>query len=282
MSENVIIPNPEQFEKLKKAFLEGKAEKIHVLADFDRTLTTAFVDGVKRPSLISLLRDGEYLSPEYREAAHALFDKYHPIEIDPTLPILEKKAAMQEWWTKHFDLLIKSGLNKKDLKKVVASSGVKFRPGTLEMIDYLHEKEIPLVIISSSGIGDGVLMYLENEGRLYDNVHVITNLYEWDENGKAVGVKKPIIHCMNKDETVIKDFPVFNTVRHRTNVLLLGDSLGDLGMITGFDYDNLLKIGFLNEKVDENIQQYKENFNVVITNDSDMSYVNKILKEVVK
>ena len=67
----------------------------------------------------------------------------------------------------------------------------------------------------------------------------------------------------------------------RKNVLLLGDSLGDLGMIEGFEYDNLISVGFLNENIEENLHAYKENFDIVIMNDGSMNYVNGLIKKIV-
>jgi len=81
---------------------------------------------------------------------------------------------------------------------------------------------------------------------------------------------------------MVENFPCFGVVKNRRNVLLLGDNLSDVGMIIGFDYDNLIKIGFLNEKVEENLEQYKQNYDVVILNDSSLDYVNRLLKEVIK
>ncbi|MBU4284624.1 hypothetical protein KKF60_00995 [Patescibacteria group bacterium] len=278
---NIIIPDCGRLEQIKEKIKQGGVDKIHALVDFDRTLTKSFVKGKERPSLISVLRDGNYLTPDYAEKAHALFDKYHSMEIDINLSIEEKKKAMREWWINHFKLLIESGLNKKDLERVVDSEGVEFREGALEFIDRLNKAKIPLVIMSSSGLGgDNIAMFLKKQNRLYDNIHIISNTYIWDKNGNAIGVKEPIVHNFNKDETSIKNFPAFEIVKDRKNVLLLGDSLGDVGMIEGFDYDNLLKIGFLNEKIDESLEKYKENFDVVILNDSDMDYVNDLLKNI--
>jgi len=53
-------------------------------------------------------------------------------------------------------------------------------------------------------------------------------------------------------------------------------------MIEGFDYDNLIKIGFLNDNINENLEDFKKNFDIVILNDSDMNYINKLLKEICK
>jgi len=283
MEENIVISNPEELEKSKKSISEDGAEKLHVLADFDRTLTTAFVDGKSVPSLISILRDGNYLTPDYSQKANELYAKYHLIEIDSKIPPEQKKKAMHEWWTTHFDLLIQSGLNKKDLERVVETGKVKLREGFADFIDFLKTCDIPLVIMSSSGLGgDAISMYLEREGKLYDNIYIISNSYEWDKNGNAIAIKQPIIHLMNKDETAVQDFPVFDVIKNRKNVLLLGDNLEDVGMVKGFDCNNLIKIGFLNENFEENLEQYKRNFDVVILNDSSLNYVNELLKEIIK
>lgn len=283
MIEDIVISNRKELKKLKKLISEGGAEKLHVLADFDRTLTTAFFNGKSVPSLISILRDSSYLTPDYAKKANKLYTKYHPIEIDQKIPLKKKKMAMQKWWAIHFDLLIKSGLNKKDLKRVVDSGRIKFRDGFEEFIDFLKAHNIPLVIMSSSGIGGDVIeMYLKKEEKLYDNIHIISNSYEWDDNGNAVVVKQPIIHVMNKDEIAIQSFPVFDVIKKRKNVLLLGDTLDDIGMVKGFDYENLIKIGFLNENVKENLELYKRSYDVVILNDSSMDYVNGLLKELIK
>lgn len=279
--ENVIISNNENFEEIKEKIISGGAENFHVLADFDRTLTKAFVDGKKVSSAIAILRNENYLSEEYSKEAHALANYYHPIEFNLEMPLKEKKKHMQEWWKKHCKLLIESGLNKNHLDKIIQEDKIQFRDGASELFDLLKDKQIPLVIISSSGIGDLVPLFLKSKGKLYNNVKIITNLYKWDKEGNAIGVNEPIIHVFNKDETILKDLPeIYNEIKDRKNVLLLGDSLGDLGMIEGFDYSNLLKVGFLNYDFEKKLEKYKENFDVVITNDSDMNFVNDFVKKI--
>lgn len=277
---NLTISDKENFEKLKTKIILGGVTNFHVVADFDRTLTKAFVNGVALPSIISVLRNENYLSEEYSEKAKALANKYHPIEIDTKIPLNEKKKDMKEWWEKHFELLINSGLNKKNLERIINEGKVEFREGAEEFLDLLHEKNIPLVIISSSGVGDLIPMYLEKHGKLYNNVHIIANLYKWDNKGKAIGTQNSIIHVFNKDETSVKNYPlVYKEIKNRKNVLLLGDSLGDLGMIKGFNYEYLLKIGFLNEQIEESLEEYKKNFDVIITHDSNMEFVNRFIKQ---
>lgn len=281
MSKNIIISDPGNLERIKEKISKEGAKNLHVLADFDRTLTKAFVDGEMIPSMVAILGDGSYLTKDYAKQSKELFDKYHPIEIDHTIPKDEKKKMMREWWEKHFKLIIKSGLNKKDLHRIIRSDKVRLREGVLEFIDLLHKQDIPLIIMSSNGLGgEAISLFLEKEGRLYHDVHIIANSYEWNEDGYVIGVKKPIIHVMNKDETIIKDHPVFEVIKNKKNVLLLGDHVGDVGMVEGFDYENLIKVGFLNENVDESLEEYKRNFDIIITNDSSMDYVNMLLNDV--
>lgn len=279
MGPSVIISNLEGFEEKKKRVLEKGKEYFHVLADFDRTLTKAIVNGIETPSIISELRRGNYLSEEYSEKANALAEKYHSIEIDPKIPLKEKKRAMQEWWKEHFDLLIESGLNKKHIEQVVDSGKMQFRKGALTLLDILYKKNIPLVIMSSGGLGgDSISMTLKKQKRLYNNIYIISNSFEWDSNGRAVGVKKPIIHVLNKDEFSLKELPIYDKLLKRKNVLLLGDSLGDLGMIEGFRYDNLIKVGFLNSNIKENLEIYKKSYDVLILNDGTFGFVNNLLR----
>lgn len=285
MSENIVIPNPERLENVVREISKGGADKLHVLADFDKTLTRASVGGEEIPSLMSIMRsrDGEYLSGDYAKKAKELYEKYHPIEVDPSVPAEEKKKVMREWWMTHFDLLINLGLNRKDIEKVVDSGKIKFRDGASDLLDVLKKHNIPLIIMSASGLGgDAISMYLVKENKISDNIYIISNSFEWDKDGKAIGVKEPIIHSLNKDETLVQDFPVFEKIKDRKNVLLLGDSLDDAGMIEGFDCDNIIKIGFLNSKIEEKIKFYREVFNIVVTNDSDMFYINELLRKIVK
>jgi HAD superfamily hydrolase (TIGR01544 family) len=279
--ENIIISNQEKFKEIKEKFQKEGLNKIHVLADFDKTLTQAFVEEKEIPSTISILRDGNYLTPDYADKAHQLYNKYHPLEIDPEISKEEKKKLMKEWWSSHYDLLIELGLNKKDIEEVIKSNRIKLREGFSELVEFLKENNIPLIIMSSTGLGEeSISLKLKQEGLLYDNIYVVSNSLEWDKNGKIISVKEPIITCANKEETIIKSFPdIFRSVKDRKNIILLGDNLEDIGMIEGFDYDNLIKIGFLNKK-EERLEYYKENFNVVILKDSSLNFVNDFLKKI--
>ena len=280
--ENVIFTNKDQIEQIKKKMAQDGPEKIHILADFDRTLTKSHIDGKKVPSLISVLRDEEYLTPDYPEKAHKLFEKYNAIEENTSISEEEKKKAMREWWTKHFELLIQSGLSRKDIEQAVQSHAIQFREGFDEFLDFLKKHNIPLVIISSSGLGqESIKAHLRYTEKEYQRLYIVSNSYQWDEQGKAIAVNEPIVHTMNKDETVLKDFSFYNKIKEKTNVLLLGDSLSDVNMIHGFNYTNLIKIGFLNEKVEERKEAYQGKYDIIIPNNGELTFLNNFLKDIV-
>ena len=76
-------------------------DRLVIVADFDRTITSAFVDaaaGVAGSTSHGILESCSVLSPAYRAKAQALLDKYHPIEFSATLSREEKLPIMQEWY----------------------------------------------------------------------------------------------------------------------------------------------------------------------------------------
>ena len=283
MSENQItILNEKEFGAKKNRFLREGKEKIHVLTDFDRTITYGLDDGERTATIISQLRSSEkYLGEDYFRESHKLFDIYHPVEISPAIPLEEKKKKMHEWWKKHFDLIVRHGLDKSLIERVVKERPLRFRKGAREFLSFLNKNNIPLIFMSAAP-GDMLIEYLKHSNLLFSNVCVISNLYEFDSYGKALKIKEPIVHTFNKTEVSLIGYPVYDKIKSRKNVLLLGDSSGDAGMIEGFDYDNLIKIGFLNENADERLKLFKEHFDVVLTGDQDFSFVNTLMREIVK
>jgi cytosolic 5'-nucleotidase 3 len=278
----IIVVNEKELERKKKEIAQDGAEKLHVLSDFDRTITYGLNDEKKTPTVISQLRsDTKYLGEDYPKKANKLFDFYHPIEIDPSIPLTKKKKEMDEWWAKHFNLIAEYEFTKGLIKQVVKEKPLRFRQGASEFLTLLNSKDIPLIFMSAAP-GDMLIEYLDNNKLLLPNIFVISNLYEWDKNGKAIQIKKPVVTSVNKDETLIHKFPIYEKIKNRKNVLLLGDGLEDVGMIEGFDYKNLIKIAFLNENVEENLPAFKKVYDVILLGDQDMSYANKLVKEILK
>ena len=90
----------------------------------------------------------------------------------------------------------------------------------------------------------------------------------------------PLIHSLNKNEIILKNFPFFEEIENRPNVILLADSPDDINMKAAGFCKELISIGFLNKKVKSNLEQYKNIFDVIITSDSEMKFVNDLLKDI--
>ncbi len=276
--EKVYISNKKSFQEKIKEIKKQGINKLHVVSDFDRTLSRSFLNGKKIPSISALIREGNYLSADYSKKAFALFDKYYPIEIDESLDYDYRFNKMQEWWQEHEKLFIEFGMHRKVIDDVLKKYPKILRDGSSIFFDYLNSNNIPLLIFSA-GIGNLIKGYLSKEGKLSSNVYILSNIFNFNEDGYATGYKNKAIHTMNKSEIKIENEDYKKLISKRDNVMLLGDSLGDIGMINNFNNNIVVKVGFLNEDIENKLELYKNKFDVVIVNDGSMTYVNKILNE---
>lgn len=276
----IIIPDTNKYKNIIKEIKNSGLNNLIIISDFDRTLTYGSVDGVQTPSIISMLRDGKHLTDEYAKKAHELFDKYHPMEINPDITLDEKKIFMKEWWDKHNELLIDSGLRYSDLTDIVKNGELKLREGVDAFLDILHKFEIPLIIFSASGCGDAIQLFLEKKGKTYSNISYFTNRFNWDEIGRAISVRQPVIHSFNKSgEVLLEDEKLFSLLKNRSNVIMLGDGLGDVKMVDGLNHQHLLKIGFLNSEDEKLRQKYEKKFDLVFEGDGDFFPVNELIND---
>jgi len=279
---NILIPNPKFFNEKLQNIIAWWPGKFHVIADFDRTLTKAFAEGKPTVSLITRLQNG-FFPPEYAERSNIFFNTYHPIEIDSTVSLEEKKKAMEKRREKQFNLMLEYGLTRDIIKNAIQSDDDIFRSWYDTFFTLLHEKNIPLIILSASGLWYESIYYcLEYEKKLTDNIYIISNAFVRDEEGKAIGVREPVIHSFNKDETIIKNFPIYKEIKDRKNILLLGDGLWDSKMADGFDYETIIKIWFLNNDTPENREKFQEVYDLIVLGDWTMDEVNEVLKKILR
>ncbi|MFA7654300.1 MAG: hypothetical protein WCX97_04700 [Candidatus Magasanikbacteria bacterium] len=277
----ILISNPALLEStIQKMRADGK-EKLHILADFDHTFTHAYIDGRKDTAIINNIKEYGCLGAQYTKSANDRFEFYRPIESNYNLSLAKRAGHMKKWWDEVHQDFIRYGLTSAMLDKICAKYPLTFRDGAKYFFETLHAQNIPAVIMSA-GPADMIARYILQLNSLYENIHIVANWYIFDKNGKMVDVKKPVIHSLNKYETTLKHLPIFPEIQKRPNVILLGDSLDDIGMVEGFDYTNLIKIGFYNQLTDDHLDKYREKFDIVITGDGNMEYVNKILGEILK
>jgi 5'-nucleotidase len=277
----VVISNPDNFEELKQRIKEQGSKNLLVVADFNKTFTHAFINNEKVSTSFASIRDNNYLGEDYISKAKEYFQRFHPVEISKDVSFEEKSKAMDEWWKKHFEILIEYGITKKIFLEIIEKGKVKLRQGVKEFFEFCKDKNIPIIVISS-GLGDFIPEMLKKEGIFFENVYIYANMFKFDSQGNAIGIGEEITHTVNKRIKNIEEIGFYMAVKDKKNIILLGDDFTDLKMSEGFDYDNILKIGFLNENVDTDLPLYKENFDLIILNDGEFDSVNELIREIIK
>lgn len=273
------------FDKINLFKIDG-LQKLQIISDFDATLTKAWDENDNRGvNSISVFRVKNYINDHYVKESTDLANYYHPIEQDHTIPVEKRREYMIEWWSKHFDLLVKHGLDKKSIDEVVEKDHLELRDGFHKLFDVTKKYNIPFLIFSA-GVGDVIRGYAKKYGK-GSNIHIVSNKWNFDENGKFIGIEGEIIHSLNKNMVEVKTFPYYFQVANRKNIILIGDSIGDLGMVEGFDYDNIIKIGFFNKKKSDDDygiakKMYEKNFDLIIEDDGPLDKIYELIEFIAK
>ncbi|CAF3990551.1 unnamed protein product [Rotaria sp. Silwood2] len=258
-------------EETIQSLINDGRKMLHVVADFDFTLTIYEKNGVILPSTFGVIEsndrvklpDGSLLSHK----AEKLRLKYHPIEMDVHMDVSEKIPYMIEWWRTAQNLFIVSNLNKSSMRELVHESTMELKKGVHEFIIELLHSETPILIFSA-GLGDVIELFLEKEipdfKHNHESSHIVSNFINYDNDGKLLAFSDKVIHSFNKNEHEISDTSYYQTILTRPNVILLGDSLGDVGMIGGMkNLKQILKIGYLNQSTPEKLVVYKNVYDIV-------------------
>ncbi|XP_063107650.1 7-methylguanosine phosphate-specific 5'-nucleotidase isoform X1 [Cavia porcellus] len=135
------------------------------------------------------------------------------------------------------------------------------------------------------GIGDILEKVIWQRGTLHPNIHILYNYMDLGDDlstqGLLQGFKAPLIHIFNKNSAVGSSANYFRQLQGRTNILLLGDSLGDRSMADGVPgVQDILKVGFLNDKVEQQRERYLEAYDAVLESDEMLDVVNGLLQHI--
>lgn len=274
-----------------------RASQLHLIVDFDRTLTHP--DG---ETSWGCLKASRQLSRAFHEGSAALYRKYHPMEVNGALPLEERVLAMEKWWDEAHRLLLSERVTRDTFARMIEEDKhqLYWREGTRELMDMCKKEGIP-VLIFSAGLGDLIDAAIAKEDW---GAHVISNHLVFDSGGVATGFKHRNIHTFSKSEVLLKEVHEEwgKEVEERRNVILIGDSLGgkrwlfcvcvyvflfnkapppDKDMANGIPHDVVLKIAFLNQENLGSRDEYEREFDLVIENDPTMNKIIELIKGVI-
>ena len=227
--------------RVKESLPIDNLDNVYVVTDFDRTIT----NGSSQTSW-SILASSDLVPKSYVSERQELYDFYRPIEISDEVDYEYKLKMMKEWFQKHIELFVKYKISKQVFEEAATNLRImEFRPYASEFIKYLHDNNIPLIIISA-GIGNFIESFLEHNDCNFDNIYISSNKILF-ENDVAVGVGENIIHSFNKNEVSLPD-DIREKIKGRDTVILLGDQVSDLNMVDKSNHRSVYTVGFLTPK----------------------------------
>jgi HAD superfamily phosphoserine phosphatase-like hydrolase len=218
------------------------ANGIHVIFDFDRTLTVKKLGSDDEVTTWHIL--GEHLPPEGRLEYKSLFQKYRGIELSGELTT---QTAI-DWWSASFKLYVKYNINLTDVEDDFLNKA-SIRPGVAELFKFCAEHGIPTVILSA-GIRD-VIEIWSRKYKIEPSL-IISTALTLDATGKITGWEKDtLVHVLNKSEATHAELVGIRSERPKT--FLVGDSLEDAAMASG-DRD-VIRVRILDPRGDEVISE---------------------------
>lgn len=228
-------------------------ENFYVLIDFDRTLTKGnSISGWRVLYYSGLL--GDDFTKKYDE----IHDKH------------------DETWECRFkayiDLLREKNLNNELIKEAIKKSDLELRDGAKEFLTKMHDMNVPVIIISCS-LKNIIKEYLEFNNCYYNNIFIYSNYYDINGNSKN-DIYQVTPHNKNQIEFT-KDLR--DIIEAKDYALLFGDIVDDVNMVSKDKLDKTITVGFLDKKIEQNLEVYKSTFDIVLTDNASFREVEETL-----
>ena len=252
----IYINNKDKIKRLKRI------DDYCVILDFDRTITTKESD-----SSLGVLPN--YIGGEFLETRTKIHDYYRPKELDYSISTEEKQKLMKEWAFKSFELLTKH-ITEKDIDKATDKCNMHLRPGAKEFLSKMNDKKIPVIILSG-GMGNVIESFLKKQEVLFDNTVIVSNFIEFINNKPRIDYNN-IISTSNKTYLVIPE-ETRKVLYNKDKILLFGDIVEDIKMVSKDHLEKTITIGFLDQKIKQNLEIYNKNYDIVLTDSSGFNMI---------
>ena len=223
-------------------FIQDGSERLHLVIDFDRTLTIGKSERDDDITTWQILK--RHLPNTAQNRYCELFDKYRPLEIDRKLTYSDAVS----WWENTLKLYIKHRINLKKVEKNFISK-VSIRPGAKGLFCLCKKASVPTIILSA-GIKDVINLWTKTF-QIKPTLVLSTKL-EVNSNGDIVDWEKDsLIHVLNKKEMGHAEL---SRIREkRPNIILIGDTMEDADMVEGVE--NVLRIRICEPRDDERVNR---------------------------
>ncbi len=228
-------------------------ENFYILIDFDRTLTKGnSISGWRVLYYSNLL--GDDFTRRYDE----IHDKHN------------------ETWECRFktymDLLHEKNLDNQLIKEAVKKTDLELRDGAKKFLTKMHDMNIPVIIISCS-LRNVIKEYLEFNNCHYSNTFIYSNYCDIEGKGKN-DIYQVTPHNKNQI-TFSKELD--DIIKTKDYALLFGDIVDDVNMVSKDKLNKTITVGFLDKKIEENLELYKSTFDIVLTDNSSFQEIEDVI-----
>jgi len=266
---HVFGPN---FAAVEAAWRVATPGQLLVITDFDETLTT--FDGLDGQPIDQchelLLRYAEFGAGDME--MHATLIEWQNMPEPKRMEIcgqdLVKRKERSMWFFTEFQKISRAACFGRQAPACVAKSNVRLRSGVGTLLAWLEENSVPLIVVSA-GIVQVIRAIIAADGRaLPSTATVVAN---------DADAEHPTVTSRTK-AAALKQVEL-SPLCERPFVLVLGDKPSDLDVVTGLDpAAQLLKVGFT--RPGQDLEPMLVHFDVVLTDDAPMDFVNDLLARV--
>ena len=257
----IYLNNKEKLDRIKL-----NKNNYYIISDFDQTITSGLSIGTWGIDVTD--------KDEFNKKRQDLYNKYRPIEIDNTIDIVEKYELMRIWYMESLKILVEYKIKEKDIDEAIKKDEFKLRTGAKEFLQKMYNYNIPVLMLSA-GIGNVIEKFLAYNNINFNNIYLDSN-YLIFKDGDIQGIADNIIHTMNKNyNSLIKKYG--NLVKNKEYILLFGDILSDINMVSKDKLENTITIGFLDINEKENLEIYNKTFDIVCTRNTSFNKIMEFL-----
>ena len=218
-------------------------ENFYVLTDFDRTLTKGnSISGWR------VLYYSELLGEDFKRKYDTIHDN--------------KNQTWKERFKAYINLLHEKNLDNEIVKEAVKRTNLQLREGAKEFLQKMHDYHIPVIIISCS-LKNVIKEYLEFNHCYYDNISICSNHYGMNKEEQDIYQVEP----NNKDQVKFPE-EINKEIVTKDYIVLFGDSIEDVSMVTKEKLEKTITVGFLDKKIEENLKLYQSTFDIVLTDNA--------------
>mmetsp|Transcript_49338 Transcript_49338/g.53242 ORF Transcript_49338/g.53242 Transcript_49338/m.53242 type:complete len:437 (+) Transcript_49338:87-1397(+) len=238
---NVILHRDKlETDKKRNAITAAGLDSLHVVLDFDHTLTSYLRhqphvhnndnSGSKGADISTQCRNDEMNnSPPNREdicpECHDViqYGNYEPLErrhsFCSAIDIIyadqqeEQLTELSEWWIRFHEAVIAHQITEQEVRTAAQEAHIVLRPGAVELLDMLATHNVQTTIVSAGVSTIIEEVFQQNDVQLPKNTQVIANVPVFSSSGgkkqgddnerQIVAFEEPLIYSRNKAEVLI-------------------------------------------------------------------------------